>query len=58
MFLKYPKNRASCSYKLGSFKKKSVVKPHYNGTKGTNFILGYFSQKKAEKKNEFFGSYN
>ena len=24
MFLKYPKNRASCSYKLRSYKKKSV----------------------------------
>ena len=27
MFLKYPKNRASCSYKLGSYKKKECMEP-------------------------------
>ena len=25
IFLKYPKNRASCSYKLGSYKKKAKI---------------------------------
>ena len=25
MFLKYPKNRASCPYKLGSYKKKECI---------------------------------
>ena len=30
MFLKYPKNWASCSYKLGSYKKKSVYKDEWN----------------------------
>ena len=32
MFLKYPKNRASCSYKLGSYKKKSVLLHFYDIT--------------------------
>ena len=52
IFLKYPKNRASCSYKLGSYKKKRVYGIIYSSTKVDSVTKEQKGQNQIKGANE------